>query len=272
MKAFTTLLAYSLRRVSALVVAMAVLLAGFQTLLILVARSVQQSNAFDQIGALIPPFARALMGQSFTTFMSFQGIVCLGYFHLSVMGSLVAMSIALATTPASEVETGFMDLILSRALARHWVITRAIAVLICCTAVLLAMMMLGTWVGLHALAPAGSTWPQLNLILSLVANLGILVLAWGGIAMAIGSAARRRAIAGGIAGLLALATFLLDYVARAWSPAESIAWLSPFRYYSPFDLLTGAPLPIKNLVVLAGIAAGGFALAYWLFSRRDISH
>jgi ABC-2 type transport system permease protein len=71
-------------------------------------------------------------------------------------------------------------------------------------------------------------------------------------------------------GLLALATFLLDYVARAWQPAEAIAWLSPFRYYSPLDLVMGKQIPEHNLWVLAGVGVFGFALSYFLFSRRDI--
>lgn len=90
--------------------------------------------------------------------------------------------------------------------------------------------------------------------------------------MAVGSASRRRSVAGAFAGLLALTAFLLDYVGRMWHPAESIAWLSPFRYYSPFDLVMGSPLPSKNLAALAGIAAVGFTAAYVLYSRRDISH
>ena len=100
----------------------------------------------------------------------------------------------------------------------------------------------------------------------------MLTLCWGGVALAIGAASSRRSIAGGSAGLLAFGTFLLDYVARLWQPAESIAWLSPFRYYNPFDLVTGSPLPVKNLIVLGSIAVAGFASSYVLFARRDISH
>ena len=98
------------------------------------------------------------------------------------------------------------------------------------------------------------------------------MLCWSGVALAIAAASRRRSVAGALTGLTALATFLLDYLARAWASAESVAWLSPFRYYSPFDLLMGKPLPPHHLIVLAGIALAGFALAYIFFSRRDISH
>ena len=266
------LLAHSLKRVRTLVLTMGILLAGFQLILIAVAKSIHRSGGFAQLSAMLPSFARDLIGPSLTSFMSFAGFVCLGYFHLAVMGTLVALSIALATMPASEIETGFIDLILSRPLARHWIITRMIVVMILSIAVLLALMMLGTWIGLELLAPDNAGWPSLSLILSLAFNLGLLMLCWSGVAMAIGSQSRRRSVAGALAGLLALTAFLLDYVGRMWQPAESIAWLSPFRYYSPFELVMGNPLPSKNLLVLGGIAAAGFVAAYVLFSRRDISH
>jgi ABC-2 type transport system permease protein len=271
-KAPLILLAYSLRRVRTLVAAMALLLAAFQVLLILVAGSIQGSNSFEQLGELIPAFLRQLMGPSLLSLMSFSGIVSLGYFHLAVMGSLVGLAIALGTMPTSEIEIGFMDLILARPLARSWIITRSIIVMLICGAVVLAMMMLGTAVGLNQFAPEGAAWPTPHLILMLAMNLAALLLSWNAIAMAVGSAARRRSAAGALVGVAALAMFLLDYVARAWAPAERVAWLSPFRYYSPFELVMGERLPVKNLEVLGGIALVGYALAYVLFSRRDISH
>lgn len=272
MKGLLVLLAHSLKRVRTIVIAMGVLLVVFQVFLIVVARSIQRSNTFEQMGSLMPAFVREMLGPSFASMMSFSGIVCLGYFHLAVMGALVALSIALGTMPTSEVETGFMDLILSRPLARHWVITRSTIVVMICTSILLAMMMAGTWAGLNGLAPKDIAWPEPRLVLSLAINLGLLMLCWSGIAMAIGAASRRRSVASVIAGLLALAMFLLDYVARAWQPAQTVAWLSPFRYHSPFELLMGKALPVGNILVLTGFAVAGFALAYFLFSRRDISH
>src|SRR5579863_4428207 len=132
-------------------------------------------------------------------------------------------------------------------------------------------MMAGTWAGLRLLAPASAEWPTASLVLSLAGNLGLLMLCWAGIAMAIGSVSRRRGTATGVAGLFALVTFLLDYVARVWKAAEPLARLSPFRYYSPFDLLMGTPVPASSLGVLTTTAVAGFALAYVFFDRRDIS-
>jgi ABC-2 type transport system permease protein len=266
------LVTHSVRRVRTLVLTMGVLLAGFQMILIVVARSLQSSGGFEQLSAMLPPFARELLGPALTSMMSFRGIVCVGYFHLAVLGSLVALSIALATIPASEVETGFIDLILSRPLARHWIITRTIVLMLLSIAVVLSLMTIGTWIGLESLAPRSARWPSANLILTLAMNLGLLMLCWSAVAMAIGSAARRRSVAGAFTGLLALTAFLLDYVGRLWNPADSVARLSPFRYYSPNELVMGNPLPTKNVVILGAIAMAGFAAAYVLFSRRDISH
>src|SRR5262249_41388124 len=269
MRACWFLFAHTMRRIRTLLAASGVVLSVFQIFLIVVARSIHTSRAFDQINALIPPFIRALAGPSLLAFMSFGGIVSLGYFHVSVMSALIAFSISLGTTHSSEVEIGFIDLILSRPMVRHWVITRTIAIVISCTALLLGMMMAGTWIGLKTLAPEGAEWPSVRLVSSLAANLGLLMLCWGGVAVAIGSLSRRRGAAGAVTGLIAFATFLLGYVARAWEPAQAGGWGSPFRYYNPLDLVSGKAIPIKNVLVLTGIAVAGSIFGYIAFSRKD---
>jgi ABC-2 type transport system permease protein len=266
------LLRHSLKRARLLVITAGILLAAFQLVLILVAKAIDKSGGFKQLGDLLPPFARALMGPALASFMSFSGIVCVGYIDLGVLGSLVALIIALATVPASEIETGYIDLILSRPLARHWMITRTVLVIVLTTLFLLALMIIGTWIGLETLGPRTTPWPTPKTILSLAINLGLLMLCWSGIAMAIGAASRRRAVAGGLAGLLALTTYLLDYVGRMWRPAKFLARLSPFRYYTPFEYVMGHSIPIQNILVLGLTALAGFAAAYVIFSRRDISH
>jgi len=273
MRAPLLLLTHSLKRVRALLIGIGTLLVLFQVFIIVIANSIQESNTFSQMGALIPGFARDMLGPAMAGFLSYKGFVCLGYFHLVVMSSLISMSIAIATTPTSEIETGFIDLILARPIARHWIITRSIAISLLTTTAILGLMMTATWVGLELLGKQQKAeWPASTLVFSLAANLGLLMLCWSGIAMAIGAASRRRGVAGAIAGLAALAAFLLDYVARAWKPAETAGWFSPFRYYAPFDLVMGTALSMKNLAILAGVAVAGFALAYVFFSRRDISH
>jgi ABC-2 type transport system permease protein len=265
------LLGLSLKRARPLLIGTGFLLAAFQVLLVLVAGEIQHAGEFEQLAALLPPFARELLGPSLASVMSFSGIVCLGYFDLAIVIALLALTIALATVPASEVETGFADLILARPLRRHWLITRTIALLVLAILMMLAAMMAGTWAGLRMLLPGIARGPSPHMLGSLVLNLGLLMLCWGGVAMAFGAACRR-AVASSVTGLLALAALLLDLTGRLWPPANRIAWLSPFRYFIPFDLVMGSKLPVENMLVLWAIAMTGFTLAYLFFSQRDISH
>lgn len=253
-----------------MLVATGLLLAAFQALLVLIASSIEPSK-FEDLASLLPPFVRAILGPSLASVMSFGGIVCLGYFDLAIVAALLALIIALATIPAAEVETGFADLILARPLRRHWIITRTIALVLLSILMMLALMLAGTWAGLAMLAPEDAKWPSPLVIGSLALNLGLLMLCWSGIAMAFGAACRR-SVASATTGLLALAALLLDLTGRLWPAAERIAWLSPFRYFIPFDLVMGTSLPVENILVLWAIAMSGFTVAYFLFSQRDISH
>jgi len=264
------LLSLSLKRARTLLVATGLLLAAFQVLLVLIASSIHPSK-FEDLAALLPPFVRALLGPAVASVMSFGGIVCLGYFDLAIVAALLALIIALATLPASEVETGFADLILARPLRRHWIITRTIALVLISTLMMVALMMAGTWVGLAMLAPDDAQWPSPMMIGSLALNLGMLMLCWSSVALAL-AAACRRSVASATTGLLALAALLLDLTARLWPAAEPFAWLSPFRYFIPFDLVMGTALPVENILVLWAIAMSGFTVAYLLFSQRDMSH
>ncbi len=264
------LMLHSYRRVRVLVAGAGALLAGFQLLLCLAAKALQELNAFGQLSSLIPDFLRQLMGPSLISLMSFGGIVAVGYFHIAVVGALVALAVALATEVSAEIEIKFVDLILSRPLARHWLISRSVLLLAGATTYLLCAMFLGTCLGLYLLAPPGGMQSTLRLIRPFVFNLSALVLCWGGLALAIAAVSRRRSVAGSIAGLLALATYLFDYIAQVWKPASRIGWLFPFHYFNAMNLLTEGALPFREIRVLLCFAAAGVAAAYILFSRRDL--
>ena len=117
-----------LHRVRKLLLAAGALLAGFQLVLILHANSLHASDSFGQMADMAPSYVRDVLGPSFVTFLTFKGIVCLGYSHPVVMGALVSVCVTLATIPVMEIETGFIDLLLARPLARHWIVTRSILV------------------------------------------------------------------------------------------------------------------------------------------------
>lgn len=265
-----SLAGHSLRRARGLVLGVGLLVCGFQVLATILAQTFQESNAFGPLLGLVPPAVRQAFGASTLAVLSFQGIVCLGYIHPIVIGAVLFVVMAIATEPAAEIERRFVDLVLARPVSRAALVTRSVLVMIAACAVLMGLALIGTWLGLLGFAAERAQWPSSRLLGSLAANLAALSWCWGGLTLAIAVVARRRGVAGSIAGLAAFATFLLDYVARVWAPARLIWWISPFHYYDPTALLLGQPVDAAHVWTLAGIGLAAVAMAYLLFSRRDV--
>jgi ABC-2 type transport system permease protein len=264
------LAAHSLRRIRAVVIGTGLVLGGFQFLLTQVATFLMKSQAFGILPNLVPDFVRSMAGPSMLVFMSFQGVVALGYFHPIVIAAHLGLAIAIATEPAAEVETRFADLTLARPLARRQIITRSVVVLLIAEAAVLFMMTMATWSGLACCTPADAARPSPAVIGSLAVTLGAVAVCWGGVALAVSSAVRRRATASGVTAVAALAAYLLDYLGRVWDPARYVSGLSPFHYFEPMSLLSGAPLNGRNITMLLAVGLVGTIAGYIGFSRRDL--
>ncbi len=261
---------HSWRRMRSIVLGLGLLLAVFQFLLTQVGGYLVRHSAFGELSMLMPDFVRNIAGPSALAFMSFTGVVALGYFHPIVIAAVIGLSIAIASEPAAEVETRFVDLTLSRELTRSAVVARTILVFGVAAAWLLGLMALGTTAGLACCTPAGVAPPGARLIASLVASLGSVMACWAGVTLAAAAASRRRAVVGGVVGVAALAAFLIDYLGRAWEPARAISAVSPFHYFDPMSLVMGTPLGVGSVAVPVGIGIAGAAVAFAVFARRDI--
>ncbi|MCX6538510.1 MAG: hypothetical protein NT151_06190 [Acidobacteria bacterium] len=269
-RATALLVRHSLRRMRTLLLVMAGALALFQVLLALAAQQLQQAGTFAQLASIVPSFVRELFGTALLAMMSFSGIMALGYYHVAIIAVLVALVITIGTEPVAEIEVGFADLILSRPIARVSALTRSVVLLAVGPALVIGAMAGGTFLGLWIAAPSPELKPLPSLIGSLALNLWALLFCWGGVALVIGSVARRRSVAGSITGAAATALMLTDYLSRVWSPLKPIARFSPFRYYNPLDLVMGHPLSTTDVGVLLASGAVGIVAAYALFARRDI--
>jgi hypothetical protein len=262
------LLRLSLKRVWPLLCAAGLLLAAVQAFRVHIAASVHNAGQFALLTALLPPSIRSVLGPALPGVMSFNGIVCGVYFDTGFIIALLALTIALATLPASELETGFADLILARPVPRHWLVTRTIALVLISLLLMLLMITAGTWAGLAMFAPPDVPWPPVSEIGSLALYLGMLLLCWSGLAMALGAACRR-SVASATTSLVAFGALLLDWAHRLWPALDRIAWVSPFFYFNPYGLVADSPLPGGILLFLGGIAMTGFPVAYLVISKRD---
>lgn len=267
-RATLVLAAHSLTRLRAVLIGLGLVLAGFQFLLTQVAVFLMRNEAFGMLSALLPAFMRDIAGPA--TLMSFTGVVSLGYFHPIVIAALVGLAITIATEATGEVERRFVDLTLARPITRRQLVTRTLIVLVVSGALLVQMMSAGSSVGLACCTPAAAPRPSGDAIRALALNLGLLFWCWGGISMAVAATVRRRATAGGAAGIAALAAFLVDYLGRVWEPARLASWLSPFHYFDPIPVVAGAGLSGKNVIVLLATGLIGVGVSYVWFSRRDL--
>src|SRR5215831_9316793 len=209
MIAVAALVRHSLRRWRGFLIAMTIALIAFQFFMIFAARSFDDSGAFAQMKTIMPEFLQQWTNMAAA---SFRGFVLFGYSHPIVALFLTATAIAIGTEPALEIESRFVDLLLSRPIARSAVIGRSVVVLLVATVIAAMSMPAATAVGLRLIAPSRAHTVDARVVVSLAINLAFVVLAWGGIALVLASLVKRRSTATAVCGFLAFAAFIVDYV------------------------------------------------------------
>lgn len=264
------LLGRSLARVRGVVIAVAALLSAFQVALVLQAASYDQQHMFETLGRMMPGFVQRWLGDSVATLASFGGIVSFGYFH-PVVVLLVAMVAALvASDPAADVEAGYVDLLLSRPLARHWLVTRSAVLSLACPLALTGLMMISTWITVALVAPPSARGPSLATLSILAAHLVGVAWWFGALSLALAGVARRRGAAFAPAAIAAVALYFVNVLAASWKPAGVADVLSPFHYYRGTEIVAGLTNPARDLFVLGSTAAALVAASYWRFRARDL--
>jgi ABC-type transport system involved in multi-copper enzyme maturation permease subunit len=267
MTGLLALAGHSLRRRRGLLVALALVLVVFQVLMVLTAKNYEETGGFRAMAALMPQFIAQLTNM---LAMTFAGFVLFGYSHPILQLFLIAMAISIGTEPVAEIETRFVDLMMSRPLRRTTIIARTVVVLLISTLLAVGTLMTATFAALWLFAPANVRLPQSRTIVALSANLSLLVLAWGGIALGLGSFSKRRATAATICGFLAFTTFVLDYAGKFWKAIEPASRISPFHYFNSFALIGGRTLAAGDVIALTAMFAVSVVIACVVYTWRDL--
>jgi len=265
---FTALVARSLARHRALIIAVAALLSAFQTLDVVVAYNFQANGVYAQFATLVPAFVQEAMGGVLVG--SFAGAIALGFAHPLVMLSLSCVAIYLATEPSGEVEDGLVDLVVARPVPRSLIVTRSAVVYVVGSAAVVAAMFATSRIAVRWLSPATAASVRAVRLGWVAANLLAIVWCFGAAALAMAAHARQRTRAAGTVALVAVFLYLLQFGAAAWSPLRPFARVSPFHYYEPMQTLLGTVTPVTNLVGLMIVTTGFLAVAYALYNRRDL--
>ena len=198
-----------------------------------------------------------------------SGAGYLGTEEFSFWGPIVFLAAAIAAGAdaiAGEEERGTLDLLLSLPISRVRCLLEKLAALVC-EVVALGIVLWLLLVIVSAVAGMGVS--TANLAATTIALI-LLALMFGSLALAIGAATGRRALAIGLSATLAVAADVLNALAPLASWLDSAKLVSPFYYYSHSDPLRHGLNGTDALVLLAiGLVAA--CVAPIVFARRDLS-
>jgi ABC-2 type transport system permease protein len=179
---------------------------------------------------------------------------------------LVAAIGAGARAIAGEQEQGTLDLLLANPISRRRLVLEKLAALAAEVGLLALVLWLSLLIGVEAVSMDVSA----THLAAATTSAALLALGFGAIALLVGAATGRRAVAIGVAAASAVAAYLVNSLAALVDVLVPVKQASPFYHYVASDPLRhGLALDhVAFLVVLASVAA---ALAALAFDRRDLS-
>ena len=220
---------------------------------------------FAQYIEKFPEAIRNMMGGA--DFGTPQGYVQTELF--SLLGPILLLVYAIgagARAIAGEEEADTLDLLLSTPVSRRRVLLDKLGAMVAATLLLAAL----TLLGLAVIGPLYDLHlPSIGLVAATL-NLFLLALAFGVIALLVGTATGSKGAAVGVSSGLALVTFVLNTLAPSVAPLRPFRFVSPFHYYGAHSPLTSGFNGI-DILVLAGIAVVGVIVALGIFERRDLA-
>ena len=167
---------------------------------------------------------------------------------------------------AGEEEKGTLDILLSNPTTRLQVLIHNFGAMMVATSVLAFVLWLSVVIGGAMVGMELNLWRTAQVTLS-----GLLLgMVFGTLALMLGSAFGKRYLSTGIAGAVAIATYVMYAFAPLVDGLEPAEKVFPFYYYIGADPLTNG-LNVAHAAVLIGITAVLLAVAIIAFQRRDLA-
>lgn len=265
------LLWLTLYRRRRLLLALAVGLVAFESLIVVVATLMSPADLLAQKGASSNSFDAFAGSSGEVELASIAGLLGAGLLHpfwialqLSAVGSLGAALLA------ADVEDGTIELIAVRPLSRSRIVGERLA----------AMVITATVLSFIAVTPyavstftSGTINESINIKGTVAAGVAgnALILAFTGLATLASCTLRRRSAVFATVGGVAAVTYALNFLAETWDDIRGLRLLSPFHYYQPADALVFNRYNGTNLIVLLGIFLVFSIAAFVVVNRRDLT-
>ncbi|MHC4758114.1 MAG: ABC-2 transporter permease, partial [Planctomycetota bacterium] len=234
----------------------------------------------------MPGFMKNAIGGDMLEVGNYTGFIAIGYQHPLVLAFYVIFAVCVLTgLLAGQVQSGTMELILSRSVTKNQIYICACILTFIGMLALVIVMFLGTVVGINIcnFDQEISLWPffrasifggllSVSLWPFFRASIfgGLLSGTTAGVALLAAATFRNRGRAVGLAMAFFIANYFIDLIAEWWPRAKFMAPVTLFHYVNPPKILFGTTWPIGDMAVLAvvlivTVIAGGI-----VWNQRDL--
>ena len=219
---------------------------------------------------LPPAFQSVIKARpEFIAVSGLDGYLSIGFTHplFYVMTSAALVS-AICRSLAGEIESGSIELAISRSVSRRTVyVSRLIAVIIIIL-LLVASGIAGLACGIVVGRPDGSfTWSHLP---SVAAGVTLLLAAISGVTLAFAATSNTTTQAVGRATAFVVVSFIINYLAAIWNVVEPFDPISVFAWYNPADAFVNGSLDLVDAIILGVVSIAGAIAGAVIFTRRDL--
>ncbi len=214
-------------------------------------------------------FIGAMLGVKMTGQIGPEAFMAFPWVHPTILALVWAHALFCCTrTPSGEIDRGTADVTMTLPVTRFGILLSETVVWLLAGVVILALALAGNeFAGQYVEA---AERPAMTPTLIVLANLYCLYLAVGGLSWLVSAASDRRGVAITIVFVLLLASYLLNFLAQFWEPAERVSWLGVLHYYRPLFVLRDGTVPWGDIGILLGTAAVLWIAAGVVFTRRDV--
>jgi ABC-2 type transport system permease protein len=225
----------------------------------------RDNAALNNLVKSLPPAIQAIYGK--TGFGSGPGFLSSALFTTMVPLMFLIYGIAQgAAAVAGEEEKGTLDLLLANPVSRARVVLSKFG------AMCLAVLGLGVvlWIALSFGVAVVNMGVEAGNLAAGIASAGLLGIAGGGLALAVGAASGSRGLSIGVSAAAGLAGYLINTLALSIPELSNWQKLSPFYYYGDHAPLING-FSVGNAAVLAGATVVLLGVALAGFIRRDLA-
>lgn len=228
-------------------------------------------DALQQYAGLIealPPAMMQFFGVgSAAAIATPEGFLSFGFFGYAMLILAVYGVIAGLGVIANEEEEGIMDVLLSLPVARWRVMVEKVAAYSLMAIIIVALSLVGLLVGMASSALEVDIGKLIAGSFNMIPTIWLIMV----FTVFISAIVRRRGTTIAIAAAFVIASYFLNFLGQVApnSPAETVSYLSLFRYYDAESVMLDG-LNIANIALLIGTAFLFNLGALWFFERRDI--